>query len=438
MNSNFERLLALLKEDRLRTSTSGRPGILIASESDKGRVVNSPAFRRLQQKAQVFPLEPNAAVRTRLTHSIEVSQIGRYICQKIIEKLDAFDSSNYKQLAAFVNTIETACLLHDIGNPPFGHFGESAIRDWFKDREKNSETVPDDLINFDGNPQGFRLASFLSGADEYGFNLTCTLLLSMVKYPYISEDKKNDPEIKKIGLFKSEYNYYLQACEKLSWSSKNKFPLMYLMDAADDIAYSMSDLEDGLEKNIVSLEQLKIKFKSIDMNSSYIDPFIAFKTKTITDAVGVVSESFINQMDEIFDGEKVNLLPETSEVGGLIKEVKSYARKNIYSHISAEQVELAGRSVITGLLKHFGILLDLEENHFNALVNGDANLITKHHLDYHIRLLRRIPPNYIKKYKSKAGCEATRRAHLIVDYISGMTDDFALETYQILEGIRIH
>src|ERR1044072_2855338 len=118
-------LLSLVKDDRIRPATAGRRSPLIASESDKGRVVNSSAFRRLQQKAQVFPLDLNAAVRTRLTHSIEVSQVGRHLAQKVIEGLATEQSGRYDKLAAFVNTVETACLLHDLGNPPFGHFGEA-------------------------------------------------------------------------------------------------------------------------------------------------------------------------------------------------------------------------------------------------------------------------------------------------------------------------
>lgn len=131
-NERLNALLSLVTEDRLRASTQGSRGILIASESDKARVINSGAFRRLQQKAQVFPLEPNAAVRTRLTHSIEVSQIGRYLAQKIIQEFGNVGSS-YESLTAFVNIVETACLLHDIGNPPFGHLGESAVQEWFRD-----------------------------------------------------------------------------------------------------------------------------------------------------------------------------------------------------------------------------------------------------------------------------------------------------------------
>lgn len=144
----FEKILSLIKEDRLRESTAGSRGLLIASESDKGRVINSAPFRRLQQKAQVFPLESNAAVRTRLTHSIEVSQVGRHLAQKVIEKADGH-SFRYDQLAAFVNTVESACLLHDIGNPPFGHLGESAVKEWFTDFSGKFESIPD-LMDFDG------------------------------------------------------------------------------------------------------------------------------------------------------------------------------------------------------------------------------------------------------------------------------------------------
>lgn len=218
----FETLLALISEKRLRNSTQGDRGLLIASESDKGRVINSGAFRRLQQKAQVFPLEANAAVRTRLTHSIEVSQIGRHLAQKIIENFGG-NAGKYDKLAAFVNNIETACLLHDIGNPPFGHLGESAVKEWFVEFEKQT-SIPD-LIAFDGNPQGFRLMSFLGGADNFGFNLTCTLLLSTVKYPW---DINRKPKNKKIGVFTTDFFNYQLACENLGWEQGKKFPFMRL------------------------------------------------------------------------------------------------------------------------------------------------------------------------------------------------------------------
>lgn len=431
-NIKFETLLALISEKRLRSSTQGDRGLLIASESDKGRVINSGAFRRLQQKAQVFPLEANAAVRTRLTHSIEVSQIGRHLAQKIIENFGS-NAGKYDKLAAFVNNIETACLLHDIGNPPFGHLGESAVKEWFVEFKK--QTPIPDLMAFDGNPQGFRLMSFLGGADNFGFNLTCTLLLSTVKYPWGINRKPKD---KKIGVFSSDFLNYQLACENLGWKQGKKFPFVRLMDTADEIAYSMSDLEDGLEKRIITEDNLKEMFGESSFQSGVLKPFIAFKTKVINQAVAAAANKFTNNLDAILAGEDFNLIDQDSEIGGLLGTVNQFARDKIYSDNAAEQVELAGRSVIKGLLNHFGELIKLSEEDFSDLARNDRKSIKKKGLDFQIRLYRRLPKSYCEKYSSEErGTELQRRAHLIVDFISGMTDDFALETYQVLEGIRI-
>ncbi|MEK6749133.1 MAG: dGTP triphosphohydrolase [Pseudomonadota bacterium] len=430
--NSFGKILDLLKPTRLRPSTRGEQNILIESESDKARVINHAAFRRLLGKAQVFPLDTNAAVRTRLTHSIEVSQIGRYIAQKIIEKHDV-NSLHYKQLAAFVTTIETACLLHDIGNPPFGHFGEDAIQKWFL---KETPKIAD-LLEFDGNPQGFRLISFLGGADEYGLNLTCSQLLSTIKYPWTHAGKPDPKD--KIGLFTSDVAYYKRACDELNWPPGKKFPFLRLMEAADNIAYAMSDLEDGIEKKIVSIEDLKKEFGENRFLSEKIDPFVKFKTDVIVEAVELAAKTFTNKLDNIIAGEDIELVDKTSDIGDLLKKVKHFARAKIYRNEAAERIELAGRSVIVGLLNHFKELLDLEEAEFMALVDNNINVIKDNKLGYHARLLRRLPISYIEKYRcgSRGGCEIFKRAHLVVDFISGMTDEFALETYQVLEGIRI-
>lgn len=429
-DANFEKLLSLISENRLRTSTQGDRGLLIASESDKGRVINCGAFRRLQQKAQVFPLEPNAAVRTRLTHSIEVSQIGRHLAQRIIENFGG-NTGSYDRLAAFVNTIETACLLHDIGNPPFGHLGESAIKECFAD-----STDHPDLADFDGNPQGFRFMSFLGGADHSGLNLTCTLLLATVKYPWGVVGR---PPRKKIGIFSSDFANYELACERLKWQPGQKFPLMRLMDTADGIAYSMSDLEDGLEKKIISEGDLITSFGASNFpQGGVLKPFIAFKTSVLNKAVRAASEKFTKELDAILLGQDFDLIDSTSEIGELLAAVSKFARERIYSDDAAEKVELAGRSVIKGLLKHFGELINLPEEDFRAIVQNDRNAIKNKGLEFQARLYRRLPKTYCEKYHVEdRGTELQRRAHLVVDFISGMTDDFALETYQILEGIKI-
>lgn len=423
----FDQLLSLVKEERLRPSTYGQRGVLISSESDKGRVINSAPFRRLQQKAQVFPLEPNAAVRTRLTHSIEVSQVGRHLAQKVIELKGDINGGEYATLAAFVNTVETACLLHDIGNPPFGHLGEAAIRHWF---EKRSNSPPD-MLHFDGNPQGFRIAAFLAGADAHGLNLTCTQLLSIVKYPTRAAAGCEG----KAGIFDSEWESYEKACAALNWPVGKKFPFAQLMDSADDIAYSTSDLEDALEKDIVSIEELKQAFGSDRFSSNAVEAFVAFKTKFINEAARQAAETFVRELDSILSGQNVELLDPNSEIGALLKDIKAFARKRIYTDKAAEQVELAGNSAIAGLLDKLGILLEMPEEDFASLLAGGDDARAKSQ-DFHLRLVHRVPLGYRNKYSMRSDSEPNRRAHMVTDFISGMTDDFALETYQVLHGIK--
>jgi len=435
MSASIEDLLRLIQDRSLRPASAGVRSPLIASESDKGRIVNSAAFRRLQQKAQVFPLDPNAAVRTRLTHSIEVSQLGRYLAQKVIEKLEGGGAA-YGDVAAFVNVVENACLLHDIGNPPFGHLGEAAIREWFK----NGPSSVEDLKSFDGNPQGFRLITFLSGRDDWGLNLTNSLLLSTLKYPWTGSVKPSDE--KKIGIFDMEEPIYGAACDAVGWKPGKQFPFALLMETADDIAYSMSDLDDGLEKKIISIQDLEEVFGAEPFESQALHPIVKFRTETINKAIDVAAEAFSANLDRILSGDAIELLPKDTGVGELIGKVNDFAREKIYSHPSAERVELAGRSVISGLLGHFGALLDLDEGEFAEILVGkkpkrkDGGLPCER--DFHIRLARLLPSSYRDKYAIKSrGPEPARRAHLIVDFIAGMTDHYALETYQVLQGIRI-
>ncbi|MFK4048746.1 dGTP triphosphohydrolase [Acinetobacter venetianus] len=453
--STIDTLLSFIQPVRLRDTSKGSETLLEATESDKGRVINSSAFRRLQQKAQVFPLEANASVRSRLTHSIEVSHIGRYIAQEIIYNLQknyGIQNLEYEKIIAFINTVETACLLHDIGNPPFGHLGEAAIQQWFIKHKISSNT---DLHKFDGNPQGFRLIRLLSGVDSFGLNLTCSLLLSTIKYPY-TIDANIDA---KIGVFKLCYESYENACKAINWEQGKYFPLMRIMDTADEIAYSMSDLEDAMEKQIITeneimsvfstfCEDQKIDVKKIfnvqkflpnDMN------FLKFKTSIINTAVKEASINFCAELDEILNGEKsVKLIKENTDIEKILGQVFNFAKEKIYCHESAEKIELAGRNIIQGLLNHFEVLLLLTEDEFNCLITGknsEGKGPRKLGLDFELRLFRRLPNNHVNKYRHSVGLDKSNeilfRAHLIVDYISGMTDDFALEMYQLLEGIRI-
>ena len=449
MDNYWNQLFDLISDQRLRKSNSDRAkegDIVIASESDKSRVINASAFRRLQQKAQVFSLETNASVRTRLTHSIEVSQIGRYLAQEIIRQMPNNFDFTYEKKLAFSNIIETACLLHDIGNPPFGHLGEAAIRGWFKKKQDNLKEEQDvykELINFDGNAQGFRLITYLSGADEFGLNLTVSTILAFVKYPITNQMK---------GLFKADYQFsYKAACEKLKWKEGVKFPLAIIMDLADEISYCMSDLEDGLEKKVISPYDLYMEFQDIgylepEKEDMQPYPFIAFKTKLINKCVQEFAKKFIDNIESIVKGEMVEIPKDKDDVREkCLGKIKKFARKRIYSDRKIELVELAGAKIIEGLLDEYEPILNIEEDNFIKLINGGKGK----EYPFEFRLINTIPKNYIKKYQKsmdyyKGGnCkeppyEKSVRAQLLVDFISGMTDDFALEQYQFLKGIKLH
>ncbi|WP_234911907.1 dGTP triphosphohydrolase, partial [Vibrio anguillarum] len=220
-------------------------------ESDRGRILNSAAIRRLQQKTQVFPLERNAAVRSRLTHSLEVQQVGRYITQLIFKELSEKSKQDYKLIGLerqFESIVEMSCLIHDVGNPPFGHFGEQAINDWFsrnlsslmKDEKGNSRVnlpkpIQQDIVNFEGNAQAIRLVHTI-----LGLNLTYSQVSGVFKYTrrgdQPSPKTQNNPLLKdydylmkKVGYYLSEHRYIESLKTVLSMDSHCRSPFSYIM-----------------------------------------------------------------------------------------------------------------------------------------------------------------------------------------------------------------
>ena len=323
----------LISTLRLRESTSGNDRTSKQQfESDRGRVIFSPAFRRMQSKAQVFSLESNAAVRSRLTHSLEVAHIGKYIAQKVLQKVT---KEGDQQLIKFAENIEpiieTACFLHDIGNPPFGHLGEEAIKEWFKENSKSlykKSTGKNirkdssrylDIANFDGNPQGLRIALILQGeASKKGLNLTYSQIASLIKYPTTSSEKNEN--YKKFGVFTSETDDVKKIWNSLGLKWGERHPFVYIMEASDDIAYCLSDIEDGIEKKIISnkevLDYLKNEFSSLKDKSikkcipdskeqdDIIAPYISFRINMINlyveKAADIFIESIKNNLNQRF------------------------------------------------------------------------------------------------------------------------------------------
>jgi len=485
-----------LKTVRARPSSVEGRSFNEEMESDRGRAINSAAVRRLQQKTQVFPLETNAAVRSRLTHSLEVQQVGRYISKTIIKAL-----SNKDQLAelgiaentdGFISAIEVACLLHDIGNPAFGHFGEEAINLWgskeltkiFNERfpnEAGCSKLIKDLSNFEGNAQALRLLHNLQS-----LNLTYTQLACLIKYTRGAyEDKPDKAEQfayrkKKPGFYFSEKELFEDINKTLAINDGCRFPLTYIMEAADDISYCIADVDDAIDKGILTVEQLHNEIKKT-WNNFKEDPevkgqvvesgyllkiadrayqkyqsethnkdhayILTLRTTLVNDLSKYAATRFIDNHQKVFDGElDESLLDGNDEFNLATKTFKKVAINNIFNSTEIENLELKGYAVISGLLKIYTPLIELSYDEFKIL-------ITKNNLKSHpieSRLFHKLSSKHKGRYKedtigifSKENpaikdqmIELYSRTRLIIDYISGMTDQFALEEFQNLTAIK--
>lgn len=461
-------------------------------ESDRGRIINSAAVRRLQQKTQVFPLERNAAVRSRLTHSLEVQQVGRFIARTIFRKLGrrAGDYRLDGLERASETLVEMACLMHDIGNPPFGHFGEAALSAWFTDHVEElepfrwiepgslTEALVRELTSFEGNAQGIRLISHLQK-----LNLTWTQAATIVKYTRCATEPKpsgDDPLYKlrkKPGYYFSERDFMADMQQALGMEPGHRHPLTYVMEAADDISYCLADLEDAVDKGLLSYpqlaEELKDTFRSLrpdDHAGAHfghsgsqrpfddvidealqragrepISPehefFIWLRVGLIHPLVDHAARSFIDNIEGVFRGcHDKPLLEDSSPCHGVIDTFKDVAFRRVFSVPEVQTLELQGYTIITGLLDHYRPLLALDQNTFGKLHQGRTRgaLIES-------RLYQRLPNKHVRAYLelkqqvpegiSPEVWERYSRCRLVQDMVSGMTDQFALDEFRTLSVI---
>ncbi|EAT1903433.1 dGTPase [Salmonella enterica] len=477
--------------------------ILRIFESDRGRIINSPAIRRLQQKTQVFPLERNAAVRTRLTHSMEVQQVGRYIAKEILSRLKEQNRLEEYGLDAltgpFESIVEMACLMHDIGNPPFGHFGEAAINDWFRQRlhpedaesqplthdrcvvsslrlQEGEENLNDirrkvrqDICHFEGNAQGIRLVHTLMR-----MNLTWAQVGGILKYTRPAWWRGSVPDshrylMKKPGYYLSEEKYIARLRKELQLAPYSRFPLTWIMEAADDISYCVADLEDAVEKRIFSVEQLYHhlyhawghhekdslfelvvgnawgKSRANTLSRSTEDQFFMYlRVNTLNKLVPYAAQRFIDNLPQIFAGTfNQALLEDASGFSRLLELYKNVAVEHVFSHPDVEQLELQGYRVISGLLDIYQPLLSLSLNDFRELVEQDRlkrlpiesrlfqKLSTRHRLAY-VEIVSKLPTDSAEY----PVLEYYYRCRLIQDYISGMTDLYAWDEYRRLMAVE--
>ncbi|WP_148863893.1 dGTPase [Marinobacter fonticola] len=472
--------------DQFRVETCGLQKLEDQLESDRGRIIGSAAVRRLQQKTQVFPLERNAAVRSRLTHSLEVQQTGRFIVRTIFRKLgDRAGDYGLTGLERATETlVEMACLMHDIGNPPFGHFGEAALSRWFEEnlreltpfREVDAGSLTDRLMlelqSFEGNAQAIRLISQLQK-----LNLTYVQAASVFKYTRPATEAKPKAGTalaylrKKPGYYYSENAFVEGMQQALGMEPGHRHPLAYVMEAADDISYCLADLEDSVDKGLMTypvLAELLIKafdepqpggsdeshikgrsFRSIieyassragkePINRDH-EFFVWLRVGLIHPLVEHAAQAFIDNIEEVYHGRLDRaLLEDNSPCHAVIEAFKRVAMAHVFSVPEVETLELQGYRIISSLLEHYKPLLALSSIEFSRLVDNQTKGLL-----IESRLFKRLPNKHVKAYLTlrdqrpperieEEVWERYCRCRLIQDMVSGMTDQFALDEFHTL------
>jgi dGTPase len=465
----------LLNEKRFREKSStiksdGRNTF----ENDYGRLISSAPIRRLQDKTQVFPLEESDYIRTRLTHSLEVSYLASSIGQSIENLLLKKEELDPELKGNLSSLLRVAGLVHDLGNPPFGHFGEEAIKKffkrYFKDNKKTtlSNLEKADFENFDGNVQTLRILSKLYYfGDEFGYNLNYSSLATIIKYPSNSIDgnkkllaqndynnldtedvKTHTYEIskKKFGFFQSEKEMYSEIDNHLKLEHR-RHPVVYLLEAADDIAYSAADIEDGIKLGKVDLNDVERIFKKHlkenkdivlkklkDLRKEYEDEknvdssLVVQKFRIFTQQImiGSIVESFKDQYINIMEGKLENEIINISSAKD-IREAYKNLQYIVFDDKSILKKEIAGWEAIYGLLEIF-----VEASKTKSFIETGNNLESRLYKKIISTSHRKVFED-IEKYSN----DEYKTLQLIVDFISGMTDRYAIRLFQELKGIKI-
>ena len=412
---------------------------------DSDRLIYSAPFRRLQNKTQVFPLPGSVFVHNRLTHSLEVSSLGKSlgddVAKRLIEKHPELRGTLFEEIGTIV---QTAGLAHDLGNPPFGHSGEKAIQTFFTEGEgqalkgRVSDRFWNDITHFEGNANAFRLLTHrFNGRREGGFVMTYSTLASIVKYPLASSLAG---EHGKFGFFTSEEADYQRIADELGIIRKSsegeplrfaRHPLVYLMEAADDICYEIMDLEDSHKLKIISYEETRELLLSFFDEKTRTHILERIEEEGVTDeneqvvylracVVGALEsecvKAFVEHEEEILEG--------TFE-GSLIKHISDLPRQ-AYKHCQ----EVSKKKIYQSKL-----VLDVELSGYKIMETLMQNLIEAAVLPekFHSQQL-------IKRFSSQYDIQSDdleTRIMAVIDYISGMTDIYSLDIYQKICGISL-
>lgn len=412
---------------------------------DYDRLIFSSAFRRLQNKTQVFPLPGSIFVHNRLTHSLEVASvgmsIGNDISRRVIQKRPELKDTLVEEIGTIVSA---ACLAHDLGNPPFGHSGEKAIQTFFSEgpgqkiKSMVSSEFWDDITHFEGNANAFRILTHrFKGRRQGGFVMTYSMLASIVKYPFASCLAGNHG---KFGFFASETESYRKIADELGIFCKSapgeplkyaRHPLVYMVEAADDICYEIMDIEDSHKLKILSFaetEHLLLSFFDEDIQQKIRQRIIDEELTDENEKVVYMRASVIGKLENecvaAFLAHEEEILAGTFE-GSLIdhiserqkkayKECEKISYSKIYQSKPVLDIELSGYQIMATLMDVF----------IEAAVNPSRF--------YSKQLLRRVSSQYDIENEN-----LEERIMAVIDYISGMTDIYALDIYQKINGISL-
>jgi dGTPase len=357
----------LLTTRRLRRSEpSPDGGTRSPFQQDADLVVFSSAFRRLQDKTQVQPLSETGSVRTRLTHSIEVASVGRSLGSAVASVLAQRRGLDVLQTQAMASIVHAACLAHDIGNPPFGHGGEDAIRDWFASHPevlaRLSAAQAGDLLAFDGNAQGFRILTALENYRfDGGLRLTLPTLGAFMKYAVSAHEREpRSPQLarRKAGFMEAERGYYDELRGGLGLPANTRHPLVYLTEAADDICYAIVDLEDGYDAGLLEhAEAVSVLSELADASAPVglgrAEQLHKLRALAIGRLADAVSSAFLDAEPQLLRGEPVGELCALTPLGPSVRRAKQLAAERIFAAPSVLERLLGGQHVLMTLLDHF-------------------------------------------------------------------------------------
>lgn len=432
--------LQLLNSNRFGTASPADSSIDYTRtdfQRDYDRLIFSSPFRRLQDKTQVFPLPGNIFVHNRLTHSLEVSSVGRSLGNRVVDKLQAQLGPDEQVAVRHIPSIvSAACLAHDMGNPPFGHSGEEAIRQYFRSNEATYRSLDDwewhDLVRYEGNANALRLLTQqLYGRRVGGYRLSYAVLATIIKYPYSSA-----MGVKKFGYFKDEERSFNTIASNVGMVEQvqgrySRHPLAYLVEAADDICYQIMDIEDAHKLKILTTDQTIELYRAFFIDNpeqmakiektlvEVTDPNeqVAFlRAIVIGTLVERCAEIFVHNYEAIMQG--VAIEPLTRSLSGApqnaLRTIEQLAVEKIYNYPKVVEIEIAGYRIIGSLLEAF----------CGSVLNPSTKLDSK--------IASLIP----SQYRNDAGSDY-HKIMLVLDFVSGMTDDYALKTYRLFQGINL-